>query len=66
MSHGHREVLYFESRDEAIAEALRDTDPGELVEIHDEDCEGHEESDPPHDVVGCTCSPMILIAGAEA
>lgn len=61
-----RETVYFESRDEAIAEALRDTAPGELVEIHEEACEGYEESDPPYDVVGCTCSPMILIAGAEA
>lgn len=61
-----RETIYFESRDEAIAEALRDAPPGDIVEIHDEDCDGREEPDPPHDVIGCTCDPMIFRTGAEA
>lgn len=61
-----RETLYFESRDEAIAEAIRDSPPGDLVEIHEEHCEGYEDPDPPHDVVGCNCEPLIFRTGAEA
>lgn len=62
-----RETLTFESRDEAIAEALRGAPAGDVIEIHEEHCEGAEEPDPPHDVVGCTCHPMVMVAqGAEA
>lgn len=64
---GERETLNFKTRDEAIAEALRGAPAGEVIEIHDEYCEGREEPDPPYDVIGCTCMPLVLVAqGAEA
>ena len=61
-----RETLHFDTRDEAIAEALRGAAPGEILEIHEEGCRGREQPDPPYRVVGCTCSPMTLVAGARA
>ncbi len=61
-----RETLHLPTRDEAIAEALRGAEPGDLIEIHGEGCEGCEEPDPPYRVVGCTCEPMVLTAGAVA
>ncbi len=61
-----RETLTFTTRDEAIAEALRGAPPGETVEIHEEGCRGRELPYPPYRVVGCTCSPMTLVAGARA
>lgn len=61
-----RETLTFATHDEAIAEALRGAPPGDIVEIHAEGCEGYENTWPPHDVIGCSCAPMILRVGAEA
>lgn len=62
-----RETLHFETRDEAIAEALRGAPAGEVIEIHCEGCAGREQPDPPYDVIGCTCTPLVLVAqGAEA
>lgn len=51
-----RETITFATRDEA----------GEVIEIHEYGCRGHEDTDPPYRVVGCTCSPMTLVAGAMA
>lgn len=61
-----RETLTFKTRDEAIAEALRGARTGEIIEIHADGCEGREEPEPPHDVIGCTCQPIVLTAGASA
>lgn len=61
-----REMLTFASLDEAVAEALRDAPAGDIVEVHGTECDGREESDPPYDVIGCTCEPMVLVVGAEA
>jgi len=61
-----RETLTFATRDEAIAEALRGAPAGEVIEIHQEGCRGHEEAEPPYRVVGCTCAPMTLVAGPRA
>lgn len=61
-----RETLTFSTRDEAIAEAMRGAAAGEIVEIHEEGCRGHEQPYPPYRVVGCTCSPMTLVAGPRA
>lgn len=61
-----REISTFATRDEAIAEALRGAPAGEIIEIHEEGCRGCEERNPPYRVVGCTCSPMTLVAGARA
>lgn len=61
-----RETLTFTTRDEAIAEALRGAPAGEIIEIHGEGCAGREEPDPPHRVLGCTCTPLVLAAGATA
>lgn len=61
-----RETLTCRTRDEAIAEALRGAPAGDIVTIHAEGCAGREQSDPPHDVVGCTCSPLELVVGAAA
>jgi hypothetical protein len=61
-----RETLNFETQDEAIAEALRGSAPGDFVEVHSKDCKGREEQRPPYDVIGCTCTPMLLRAGATS
>jgi hypothetical protein len=61
-----RETLYLPTQDEAIAEAFRGAEPGEIVEIHDEGCEGREEPNQPYSVIGCTCKPLVLTAGAVA
>lgn len=62
-----RETIHFETRDEAIAEALRGAPAGEVIEVHEEGCKGYEKPYPPYDVVGCTCTPLVLTAqGAEA
>lgn len=62
-----RETVNFDTRDEAIAEALRDTPVGGIIEIHGEACKGREESTPPYDIKGCTCTPLVFVAqGAVA
>lgn len=61
-----RETITFATRDDAIAEVLRGAPAGEVIEIHEEGCRGHEDTDPPYRVVGCTCSPITLVAGARA
>jgi hypothetical protein len=61
-----RETLHVETHDEAIAEALRGAPAGEIIAIHEESCEGREEPDPPYDVIGCTCEPLVLTVGAVA
>lgn len=62
-----RDVVTLPTRDEAIAEALRDARAGEVIEIHGESCEGREQIDPPYDVIGCSCTPLVFVAqGAEA
>lgn len=62
-----REIIHFETRDEAIAAALRGAPAGEVIEIHGENCQGREQADPPHDVIGCTCTPVVMVAqGAVA
>jgi hypothetical protein len=57
-----RDTLTFDTLDEAIAEALRGAPAGSVIEIHGEACEGREEPDPPYDVIGCTCMPMVFVA----
>lgn len=61
-----RETLHFETRDEAIAEALRGAPAGDTVVVHDEHCKGREQPAPPYDVIGCTCIPLVMRAGATA
>lgn len=61
-----RETLHFVSYDDAVAEALRGAGPGDVIEIHSKGCEGQEEINPPYDIIGCTCRPMVLTAGAQA
>lgn len=61
-----RETLNFPTRDDAIAEALRGAPAGDIIEIHDEGCAGVEKPYPPYDVVGCTCTPLVIRAGAKA
>lgn len=62
-----RETIHFATRDEAIAEALRGAPVGEIIEVHDEGCHGQEQPDPPYDVIGCTCTPIVMVAqGASA
>lgn len=61
-----RETITFPTHDEAVAEALRGAPAGDIVEIHEAECAGREEPEPPYDVVGCTCEPLTLIVGAKA
>ena len=61
-----RETLHFETQDEAIAEAMRGAAAGEVIEIHAAECQGREAPRPPYAVVGCTCKPMTMRAGARA
>jgi hypothetical protein len=62
----NRDVLIVATHDEAVAEALRGAQQGEIIEIHGEDCRGREEPIPPYRVIGCTCKPLVLTAGAVA
>jgi hypothetical protein len=56
-------VVTAETKDEAIAEALRqlraDGDVGELT-IHEDGCGVDEVGE------GCDCEPLVLVTGAEA
>lgn len=51
--------------DEAIAVALAESRPGDIVEIHADDCE-IEHDDDDEVIVPCSCEPMVLTKGAEA
>ena len=48
--------------DEAIAIAISESAPGDVVVIHDEACEVSEDDGD----TGCTCEPTILHVGAAA
>lgn len=48
-------------RDEALAEAVADAEPGDVVEIHELSCDLDEDAD-----LACTCQPMCLRFGAVA
>jgi hypothetical protein len=61
-----REYTNYATQDEAIAAALEESSPGEIVAVHEVTCKGREEPNPPYDVVGCTCDPLVLTVGAVA
>lgn len=54
------EVVSFPTLDEAIAAALAESAPGEIVVVHAAHCEADEDGD------GCTCEPLELTVGAQA
>lgn len=60
-----REYTTFPTQDDAIAAALSESAPGELVEVHSESCK-IDEDPATGEASGCTCEPMTLVAGAEA
>ena len=60
-----RETLIFETRDEAIAEAIRGAPSGDIIEIHQDGRKGRERPYPPYTVIGCTCSPLVMRATGE-
>ena len=53
----------FDTFEEAVAFALKDSPPGCVVAIHEPDCQQHDE-----DETKCTCldGPLELTVGAQA
>jgi len=54
-----------QSRDEAIEHAMRDREPGDVIVIHESECDITTAGDEA-DEETCTCTPMTLTVGAEA
>jgi hypothetical protein len=51
----------FATRDEAIAAALAELEPGGTLAVHADECEMVDDEDQ------CTCTPMLIqVGGAEA
>lgn len=48
------------SHEEALAEALRDAQPGDIVTIHAVDCRKRE-----HERFRCTCTPIVVTVRGE-
>lgn len=61
-----REYTTYPTRDEAIAAALTESTPGEIVEIHAETCRIVEDPDTGEVVEPCTCESIVLTVGAKA
>lgn len=54
------------TQDEAIATALAESAPGEIVEVHTETCGIVEDPDTGEVIEPCTCESMVLTVGAQA
>lgn len=55
----------FNTQDEAIAAALSESEPGEIVEVHTASCGLVEHAETGQLLEPCTCSPMVLRVGAQ-
>lgn len=49
--------FYFETQAEAVAVAIGATPVGELVTVHDADCDAAS---------SCTCDPRVIVVGDKA
>ena len=56
----------YPTQDEAIAVALAESAPGEIVEVHDATCEIVEDPETGEVLKPCTCEPLVLTVGAQA
>ncbi|HKP06389.1 MAG TPA: hypothetical protein VJU58_03975 [Microbacterium sp.] len=61
-----RVYSHFATQDEAIAAALVDAAPGEVVEVHMTACGIVEDPETGEVLKPCTCEPMSLTVGASA
>lgn len=55
------DVLERMAQDETLAEIVADAEPGDVVEVHEIECEVDDDAD-----VACTCHPLTLRFGAVA
>lgn len=56
----------YATQDEAIAVALAESAPGEIVEVHTVDCKIVEDPETGEVLRPCTCSSMVVTVGATA
>lgn len=56
----------YATQDEAIAAALAESAPGEIVEVHTEHCQIVEDPETGDLIAPCTCEPLFLTVGARA
>jgi hypothetical protein len=56
----------FPTQDEAIAVALSESAPGEIVEVHTAECKIVEDPDTGEVLEPCTCESLVLTVGASA
>jgi hypothetical protein len=54
------------TQDEAIAAALSESAPGEIVEVHTAECKIAEDPETGEVLEPCTCESMVLTVGAVA
>lgn len=54
------------TQDEAFAEALAESLPGDLILVHDEKCASRESTDNVSAERLCNCRPTTLTVGARA
>lgn len=53
--------MTYATQDEALAALLAESQPGDRIDIHEDECGTGKGSDE-----RCTCEPMVIVVGAAA